>query len=428
MREDIKPADMERGSEDSSDVNSAISKRPCAETSYAARASLTDGNAVLYFEVYLNRRSFLEAGLVFLASMVGMIAGGLWLFLKQAKFGMLPEGARLERIRRSPNFRDGEFRNQLATPMMTGESGSLKTILRYLFNTNKRLRPKGPIPSVRMDLRHLASTEDVLVWFGHSSYFLQIDGKRILVDPVLSGRASPVSFTTKAFDGTDPYSAADIPEIDFLFITHDHWDHLDYDTLMKMRPRVKKVICPLGVGAHLERWGYASSTVEEGDWGDSFVLGDGFNSHVLPARHFSGRGLRRNSTLWASYALQTSSGRRIYLGGDSGYGPHFSEIGKQFGGFDLAVLENGQYDKAWKFIHMMPDETLQAGKDLHASLIFPVHNSKFCISNHDWDAPLRSISAIAGETRPQLITPVIGSVVHLQNPLGDSSNWWANVD
>jgi L-ascorbate metabolism protein UlaG (beta-lactamase superfamily) len=280
---------------------------------------------------------------------------------------------------------------------------------------------------VRRDLLHLSSAENVLVWFGHSSYFLQLDGKRILVDPVLSGRASPVSFTTKAFDGTDPYTVADIPDIDFLFITHDHWDHLDFDTVAKIRPRVKRAICPLGVGAHLERWGYAAAVIDEGDWGDSYVLGDGFEAHVLPARHFSGRGIRRNSTLWASYALQTQSGYKVYLGGDSGYGPHFTEIGKQFNGFDLAILENGQYDKAWKYIHMMPEQTLQAAHDLQASLVFPVHNSKFCISNHDWDAPLRTITSIAAEMRPELITPVIGSVVPLVSPFGDSSEWWRNV-
>jgi L-ascorbate metabolism protein UlaG (beta-lactamase superfamily) len=369
----------------------------------------------------------MQSAIVFFASLTGAFAGGAWVFLRQAKFGGVPSNARLERIGRSPNFRNGHFQNQLLTPMMTGDSGTLNTMVRFVFNTNKRLKPKGPIPSVRRDLWNLAPSENVLVWFGHSSYFLQIDGKRILVDPVLSGRASPVSFTTKAFAGTDPYTVADIPEIDILFITHDHWDHLDYDTLTKMRLKVKRVICPLGVGAHLERWGFGSGIIAEGDWGDNFDLGDGFTAHVLPARHFSGRGLRRNSTLWASYALQTPSGYKIYLGGDSGYGPHFKEIGKRFSGFDLAILENGQYDRAWKYIHMMPDETLQAGYDLQASLVFPVHNSKFCIANHDWDAPLRTITSIDSQMRPALITPVIGSVVQISNPSADSSDWWTRV-
>lgn len=388
---------------------------------------LSAGSALAVLGGLVDRRSFLVSGVGFFASLVGLFGGGLWAFLKQAKFGDMPADARLERIKRSPNFRNGQFQNQLQTPMMTGDSGSLDTMVKFIFNRNKRLKPKGPIPSVRRDLRGLAPTENVLVWFGHSSYFMQVEGKRILVDPVLSGRASPVSFTTKAFEGTDPYTVGDIPDIDILFLTHDHWDHLDYETVTKVRPRVKRVICGLGVGAHLERWGYASSSIDEGDWSDSVALGDGFAVHVLPARHFSGRGLRRNGTLWVSYALETPSGFKIYLGGDSGYGAHFKEIGKQFGGFDLAILENGQYDKAWKYIHMMPDETLQAARDLQASLVFPVHNSKFCISNHDWDAPLRTITSIAAEMRPELITPVIGNVVEIRNPRAVSSDWWTNV-
>jgi L-ascorbate metabolism protein UlaG (beta-lactamase superfamily) len=361
------------------------------------------------------------------ASTVGLIAGGLWSFLKQAKFGASPNNLRLERIRKSPNFRNGSFQNKLDTPVMTGENGDLAVTLQFIFNRNKRRRPGDPIPSVRRDLRNLDPAENVFVWFGHSSYFLQVEGKRILVDPVLSGSASPVSFTTKAFAGTDPYTVNDLPDVDLLFITHDHWDHLDYDTLTKLRPRVKKVICGLGVGAHLERWGYDPGAIEEGDWGDSIALEDGFTAHILPARHFSGRALQRNMTLWASFALETLRGYKIYLGGDGGYGPHFKEIGEQFGGFDLAVLENGQYDPSWKYIHMMPEETLQAAKDIRASLILPVHNSKFCISNHDWDAPLRSITAIAGQTHPVPITPLIGEVVPICNPSAESTAWWTTI-
>jgi L-ascorbate metabolism protein UlaG (beta-lactamase superfamily) len=375
----------------------------------------------------LNRRSFIRKAFAFSAASAGLLGGGLFAFLKEAKFGGTPAGSRLDRIRRSPNFRDGSFQNQLLTPVMTPQPGSRNVMLEFMFNRSKRLRPKGPVPSVRRDLRQISPADNVLVWFGHSSYFLQMNGKRILVDPVLSGRASPVPFTTKAFDGTDPYAVADIPDIDVLFITHDHWDHLDYDTVTKIRPRVKRVICGLGAGAHLEKWGYTADSIAEGDWGDCVALGDGFTAHVLPARHFSGRGLRSNATLWVSYALETSSGRKIYLGGDSGYGPHFKEIGKQFGGFDLAVLENGQYDKSWKLIHMMPAETLQAAHDLQASLVFPVHNSKFCISNHDWDAPLRSITAIDAKMRPELITPVIGEIVQISNPIAESSDWWTRL-
>jgi L-ascorbate metabolism protein UlaG (beta-lactamase superfamily) len=360
-------------------------------------------------------------------AVICVLGGALWLFLNQPRFGATPTGARLERIRKSPNFRNGEFQNLLPTPVMTGDKGGLKSLLEFAFNGNKRLRPAGPIPSVKRDLLHLPSGENVLVWFGHSSYFIQADGKRILVDPVLNGRAGPVPFSTKAFDGTDVYTAADIPAIDYLFITHDHCDHLDYDTVTKLRPKVKMVICGLGVGAHLERWGYAKDAIAEGDWGDKIELGDGFTAYVLPARHFSGRGARPNMTLWASFALKTSSGYKIYMSGDTGYGPHFKKIGRDFDGFDLALLECGQYDPSWKYIHMMPEETLRAAEDLHAALVLPGHNSKFSISNHDWDSPLRTITAIARKSRVRLITPVIGSVVGLKDPIAGFDEWWAKV-
>lgn len=374
----------------------------------------------------MNRRIFLRSALATAVSIPGALAVAGWLFLKLPKFGASAADSRLERIRKSPNFQNGEFQNLIPTPMMTGDKNS-KSMREFIFNSNKRTRPQEPIPSVKCDLRSVPIDQNLMVWFGHSSYFIQVDGKRLLVDPVLSGRASPLPFTTKAFAGTDPYAVADIPDIDYLFISHDHWDHLDYDTVKKLRPRVKKVICGLGVGADLERWGYARKDIAEGDWGDTVDLGNGFAAYIRTARHFSGRNLHRNQTLWVSFALKTSAGYKIFLGGDGGYGPHFREIGNEFDGFDLALLEDGQYDIAWKYIHMMPEETLRAADDLRAVHLFPVHNSKFCISNHDWDAPLRAITLIAGKTRPRILTPVIGQVVTLGNPEAESVEWWTKV-
>ena len=374
----------------------------------------------------MDRRTLLRSIFGGAVSLSGLLGGSLWLFLKQAKFGALPEGDHLDRIRRSPNFRDGAFQNVIPTPMMTGEHGS-DAMRKFVLNSNKRTRPAGRIPSVKCDLRSIPADQNYMVWFGHSSYFIQVDGKRLLVDPVLSGRASPFSFTTKAFDGTDPYAASDIPDIDYLFISHDHWDHLDYDTLTRLRPRIRRVICGLGVGGHLERWGYAREAISEGDWGDTVDLGDGFIAYIRTARHFSGRNLHRNQTLWVSFAIRTSTGYKMLLGGDGGYGPHFKEIGQEFGGFDLALLEDGQYDEAWKFIHMMPGQTLRAADDLNATHFFPVHNSKFCISNHEWDAPLRTITSLAGTARPRILTPIIGQVVPLGEPELKSTEWWLNV-
>jgi L-ascorbate metabolism protein UlaG (beta-lactamase superfamily) len=336
-----------------------------------------------------------------------------WLFMSQDKFGAAPAGARLERIKKSPHYSGGKFHNALPTPMMTGSTRTIiKGLLEFVFNGRKRLRPAAPLTAEKHDLLHLPPGENTLVWFGHSSYFMQVEGKRILVDPVLSGSAGPFPFATKAFAGTDIYTAADIPEIDYLFITHDHWDHLDYATVTQLRPKVKKVICGLGVGAHLELWGYSKDAIIEGDWGDRIKLDDGFTAAVLPAHHFSGRGLLRDRTLWVSFALTTAGGYKVFMGGDGGYGPHFKEIGREFGPFDLAMLEDGQYDLSWKHVHMMPEETMQAASDLGAKRVMPIHNSKFCISNHAWDAPLLAITALANRSKVRLLMPVIGSMVN----------------
>jgi len=374
----------------------------------------------------MNRRKFLRTALATVVSVPAAFATGVWLFLKLPEFGATAADGRLDRIRRSPNFRNGEFQNLLTTPLMTAANNP-KNRQGGMFNRSKRAKPQGAIPSVKCDLLQLPLNQNFIVWFGHSSYFIQVDGKRLLVDPVLSGRASPVPFTVEAFDGTDRYSVADIPDVDYLFISHDHWDHLDYDTVKNLRSKVKKVICGLGVGADLERWGYAREDIAEGDWGDSVDMGDGFTAHIRTARHFSGRNLHRNQTLWVSFALITSTGYKIFLGGDGGYGPHFKEIGDEFSGFDLALLEDGQYDMAWKYIHMMPEETLRAANDLRARHFLPVHNSKFCISNHDWDAPLRTITSIAGQAHPRILTPMIGQIVELGNPQAESVEWWTKV-
>lgn len=364
--------------------------------------------------------------MIIAAVSVLLLAGSAWLYTRSAKFGALPAGARLERIKKSPNYKNGRFHNAVPTAMMTSDKGAMEMWREFLFNGSKRLRPAGPLPSVKRDLHALAPKESAIVWFGHSSYFIQTEGKRLLVDPVLSGRASPVPFTTKAFDGTNVYTVADIPEIDVLFITHDHWDHLDHPTVAGLRVKVKKVICPLGVGAHLERWGYDPAIIVEGDWGDKVDLGGGFTAYTLPARHFSGRAFRRNATLWASFAVATPGGYKIYMGGDSGYGPHFKEIGEKLGRFDIAMVENGQYDKAWAQIHMMPEEALLAAQDLRAARVLPVHNSRFCISNHDWDTPLKTITALAGGLRGKLLTPVMGSIINLKNP-DAGQDWWVAV-
>lgn len=346
----------------------------------------------------------------------------VWAYMRLPQFGGIPTGVRQARIMQSANYRNGAFQNQNETPQFTEGANFVKVSREFFFGKSERKQPTLPIAAEKIDLKNLDTNKDLIVWFGHSSYFMQLNGKRILVDPVLSGSASPVSFTTKSFKGTDIYDVKDFPEIDYLFITHDHYDHLDYKTVKQLRHKVKRVITALGVGAHLEKWGYDSGKITERDWYEDVKMEGGFTAVAMPARHFSGRGFKRNSTLWTSFVLQTPN-RKIFIGGDSGYDSHFKEIGAKYGPFDLVILENGQYNKYWKHIHMMPEETVQAAIDLGAKKLFPVHWSKFALALHQWDEPINRVMHEAQRKGMALMHPGIGSVTYLDKTT-ENTMWW----
>jgi L-ascorbate metabolism protein UlaG (beta-lactamase superfamily) len=348
------------------------------------------------------------------------------IFMQQPKFGKIPAGERLSHIKNSPNYREGKFQNLNHTPDLTEGTSYFKVMKEFFFDKNKRATPSSVLPSKKTDLYKLNPDKDILVWFGHSSYFMQADGKKILVDPVLSGSASPIRFTTKSFKGTDVYTTDDIPAIDYLFLSHDHWDHLDHDSIIQLKPKIGKVICGLGVAEHLEQWGYDSAIIIEKDWNEEIVLDKGFVVHTLPARHFSGRGFKRNQSLWMSYALTTPH-RKIYIGGDSGYDTHFATIGNMYGPFDLAILECGQYNKNWKYIHMMPEEVVMAAQDLKAKMILAVHNSKFLLGQHAWDEPITRVVKESKQKNVNIVHPMIGEEVDLGNPATFTA-WWENID
>lgn len=334
-------------------------------------------------------------------------------FINQASFGKLPQGKRLERIRQSPHYKDGVFQNLHETVMMTSDKSRFRSILDFLFRKVEGLRPEKEIPVIKTNLRGISNSKDVLVWFGHSSYLIQIDGKRILVDPVFC-MASPVSFVNKPFPATYAYQPNDMPDIDYLIITHDHWDHLDYQTIMQLKDRIGKIICPLGVGEHFEYWGFEEDQLIELDWYENSTSGNeaGLSIHCLPARHFSGRGLTANQTLWASFLIETSS-KKIFIGGDGGYDTHFKEIGNRYHGIDLAILENGQYNEDWKYIHTMPSELSQVAKDLKARKILTVHHSKFALAKHRWDEPIMNVRKMIETDSLNVLNPVIGEVVNI---------------
>lgn len=349
-----------------------------------------------------------------------------YFFMKQDKFGDSPNKEKVELYNKLANYEDGKFQNLSHTPDLT-EGYSMSGILyNFIFTKYPRQIPESEIPSIKTNIKDISIEENVMIWFGHSSYYIQLDGVRILVDPVFSGNASPIPGTTKSFKGTDIYTVDDFPNIDYLFISHDHYDHLDYETITKFNGKISKVICGLGVGSHFEKWGYDKSQILEKNWNESVKLADGFTAHVLTARHFSGRGFSRNNTLWASYLLESPS-MKIYIGGDSGYDTHFKEIGNKFGPIDISIIENGQYDLAWRYIHTLPDEVIQAGKDLKTKRLFPVHSSKFVLANHPWDEPLIKVSEFNKDSDISLITPIIGEIVKLNDTKQLFTKWWEKV-
>ena len=310
--------------------------------------------------------------------------------------------------------------------MFTDDSSFVRVVLSNLFASKEGLRPTAPMPSVKTDLKALDRTQDTVIWLGHSSFFVQLAGKRILIDPVFSASAAPLPHVNRTFDGSSVFTAEDMPDIDYLLITHDHWDHLDYPGVMALESKTRAVIGPLGVGAYFEHWGYPKQKIREGDWYTALEVEPGLTIHVLPARHYSGRSFTRNKTLWAGYALETAT-RRLFFSGDTGYGPHIEEIGRRFDGFDLVVLDSGQYDTRWTHIHMTPEEAARAAEDLKGKALLPAHVGKFALARHAWNEPFRRIAAASEGKNYRLLTPVIGEPVTFATERRGHP-WWERVE
>jgi L-ascorbate metabolism protein UlaG (beta-lactamase superfamily) len=366
-----------------------------------------------------------RAGLALLLLTGTAVIGG-YAYLQHPKFGAMPEGARLQAIERSPHYVNGAFQNLIDTPMRTQDTSFASNVMSMLLDRDPNLKPSTTLPSKRVDLKALPPGEDVVVWLGHSSYFVQLGGKRLLIDPVFSTNAGPFPGSNVAFPGASPYTAEDMPSIDVLLVTHDHWDHLDYPSARALLPKVEQVVAGLGVGAFFDRWGYPADRIHEADWNDVLELVPGLRIHVLPARHYSGRMLTRNKTLWVAFALEAPQ-RRLFFSGDSGYGPHFREIGERFGGFDLVALDMGQYDERWAHIHMFPEQAAQAAADLRAKAVLPAHIGRFSIAAHDWDEPFKQLEKASRGKPYRLHIPRIGEAVPLAGQAQRLDAWWERV-
>lgn len=350
-----------------------------------------------------------------------VLALAIYLYLQHPLFGARPSPAETKQFAGTTYYRDGQFINQIPSPIHTNGSTPWSVWKEELFAAKGQPRPDRPLPTAKTDLTSLDIQKDLFVWLGHSAFYIQLGGKRILIDPVFSENASPVPGTNKAFAGTSIYSAADMPPIDILLISHDHYDHLDYPTIKDLQPKVKSVMAGLGVGSHFRAWGYEPKRVHEAGWYDSYQDGD-VTVTATPARHFSGRTLTPNQTLWAGYVIKSDK-RTLFISGDSGYGPHFAEIGKRFGPFDWVALDSGQYDPRWANVHMNPEEAIKAAAELGAKAFTPDHIGRFSLAPHDWNDPMKRI--LRDNTQGQVLwTPLIGQVVYYDTPPETFTTWW----
>lgn len=313
----------------------------------------------------------------------------------------------------SAKYYKGKFFNQVPTPMNPEDSSMWDALWQLLRGIPNR-RPDQPVPTKTFKKSFLdqKKNKNRFIWFGHSSFLLLIDDIRILVDPVFSKSASPVPFIgPKPFAYSNPFTADQFTEIDVVLISHDHFDHLDKSTIQKIHQKVQLFLTPLGVGKYLKKWGVSPEKVHELDWSMEHSFNGNIKFIAQSGRHFSGRGMwNRMSTLWCSWIIETGE-QKIFYSGDSGYGPHYKEIGEKYGPFDLAFLECGQYNENWPLIHMMPEETVQAAIDTQSRTFVPVHWGKFAISLHAWEEPLTRVKKEAESKNQNILLPGFGEII-----------------
>lgn len=366
-------------------------------------------------------------------SMAGLIAilvvvGSLFVNLS-AEFGGDPGEPEIAAYEKSGHFEDGVFVNEIPTSMEM-DWPTIKSLLRDYIGGMPDLAPPHPLPVLKIDSSAIEQKPDTLTritWFGHSAFLLEIDGKNILLDPMFGPAPAPHPWLgTQRFTEGLPIEIDQLPAIDAVIFSHDHYDHLDYGSVMKLKDKVGDFYVPLGVGVHLAAWGVAPGKIHELNWWDETSHG-GLTFVCTPARHFSGRGLtNRFSTLWASWIVKNDS-TNIYFSGDSGYGPHFKEIGHRYGPFDLALMECGQYDVRWQSIHMLPEETARAAVDLNARLMVPIHWGAFVLALHPWYDPVDRVTAEAAELGLPAATPMIGEPIYVGSRDFPAKRWWEGL-
>ena len=365
---------------------------------------------------------------------MGLLLGGLLLILVifvvlflyvSPEFGGSASKEQKLQYAKSENYREGVFVNKGNMQMNMGFGNMVKSI-RGFFGPQPNTTPEKNITVEKIDSTTIADYNGPsrLVWFGHSSFLLQMEGKNILIDPMFGAVPAPHPMLGgKRFSTSLPIEITKLPKIDVVIFSHDHYDHLDYGSIQLLKDKVGMFYTPLGVGAHLTEWGVAEERIEEMDWWQETEF-QGLRFKCAPAQHFSGRGLTdRGKTLWSSWVIQSTT-ENIFFSGDSGYGSHFKEIGKKYGPFDFAMMECGQYNELWKEIHMMPEETAQAGLDVGAKKIMPIHWGAFKLAMHPWTEPVERVTKKASELGILTTVPKIGAYIYLDADQISNEPWW----
>ncbi len=340
------------------------------------------------------------------------------------QFGAKVSPEDLKRYEESPNWKHGKFQNLEETSMSFSFWDVPKLLYKQFSNTKIR-KPKAPIEILNFNKEQFLKNSDEIkfIWYGHSALLLRLNNKTILIDPMLGSNSAPIAPSpNKRFSENTLTFIDEFPEIDLLLMSHDHYDHLDYDSIEKLKSKTKLYYVALGVKRHLVKWGVDANLIFEMDWWDHKVFKE-IDIHFTPSRHFSGRGISdRSKSLWGGWVLKHKN-QNIWFSGDGGYGKHFKEIGKRLGPFDFAFMECGQYNEKWQMIHMFPEECVQAAIDAKVTKAMPVHWAAFTLAFHTWQEPVEGFVEHAQKKKLEFCVPLLGELVEL-NADFKQLKWW----